>query len=115
MDLICIVCPNGCHINVDPKNDYKVTGNACDRGTVYGKKELTSPTRVITSTAIIKGAEISRVSVKTNKDIPKSEIYKAMKTLDNLEIKAPVKIGDVAVSNIDNLGVDFVITKELDI
>ncbi|MEG0664100.1 MAG: molybdopterin oxidoreductase, partial [Clostridia bacterium] len=27
--LICIVCPKGCHLNIDEKNDYKITGNNC--------------------------------------------------------------------------------------
>ena len=26
-ELICIVCPKGCHLQVDEANDYKVTGN----------------------------------------------------------------------------------------
>ena len=26
-DLICIVCPKGCHLKVDEENGYKVTGN----------------------------------------------------------------------------------------
>ncbi|MDR2772205.1 MAG: DUF1667 domain-containing protein [Elusimicrobiota bacterium] len=113
VDLICIVCPSGCRIKIDTKNGYKVTGNTCPRGEAYGKKELISPTRVLTSTAIIKGAPISRVSVKTNKDIPKSSIFAVMKTLDNLELKAPVKIGDTVVSKVEGLEADFVVTKPL--
>ena len=31
-DLICIVCPKGCHLKVDEENGYKVTGNGCPRG-----------------------------------------------------------------------------------
>jgi NADPH-dependent 2,4-dienoyl-CoA reductase/sulfur reductase-like enzyme/CxxC motif-containing protein len=113
IDLICIVCPKGCHIKVDPKHDYKTTGNSCDRGAAYGKKEITNPTRVITSTAILKGSKLPRVSLKTNKDIPKEKISEAMKTLDNLELNAPVKIGDKAVKNICGLDADFVITRNL--
>ncbi len=25
-ELICIVCPNGCHLKVDEENGYNVTG-----------------------------------------------------------------------------------------
>lgn len=46
-ELICIVCPKGCHLKVDEQNDYAVTGNGCKRGEAYGKKELTNPTRVV--------------------------------------------------------------------
>ena len=43
-DLICIVCPKGCHLKVDEENGYKVTGNGCPRGAAYGEKELVNPT-----------------------------------------------------------------------
>lgn len=64
-ELICITCPKGCHLKVDEENDYKVTGNGCPRGAIYGKKECTHPTRVVTSTVKIVGAEIERLSVKS--------------------------------------------------
>ena len=38
-DLICIVCPKGCHLKVDEENGYKVTGNGCPRGAAYGEKD----------------------------------------------------------------------------
>ena len=48
-ELICIVCPKGCHLQVDEQNDYQVFGNSCPRGAEYGKNELLHPTRVLTS------------------------------------------------------------------
>ena len=53
--LICIACPIGCHLEIDVEDDYKVTGNQCKRGPIYAKKELTNPTRIVTSTVIIEG------------------------------------------------------------
>ena len=64
-ELICIVCPKGCHLKVDEENGYAVTGNSCPRGAEYGKKELVNPTRVITSTVKVEGGALRRVSVKT--------------------------------------------------
>ena len=89
-ELICITCPKGCHLKVDEENDYKVTGNGCPRGAIYGKKECTHPTRVVTSTVKIVGAEIERLSVKTNGDIPKEKIFDVMKELNRVVVKAPV-------------------------
>ena len=36
-DLICIVCPKGCNLSVEIKNenDIIVSGNACKRGNEY--------------------------------------------------------------------------------
>ena len=43
-EMICIVCPVGCHISVNTET-YEVKGNACPRGAVYGKEELTAPVK----------------------------------------------------------------------
>ena len=40
-EVICICCPRGCHLQVDPQKDYNVTGNACPNGAAYGREELT--------------------------------------------------------------------------
>jgi CxxC motif-containing protein/NADPH-dependent 2,4-dienoyl-CoA reductase/sulfur reductase-like enzyme len=112
-ELICIVCPKGCHLQVDPNNNFSVTGNSCERGEAYGKKELTNPTRVITSTAIIKGSNYPRVSVKTDRDIPKEKIFEAMTLLDGLTLNAPAKIGDVVVEDILGTEAKWIATKNL--
>ena len=83
-ELICIVCPKGCHLRVDEENGYAVTGNSCEKGAAYGKKELTNPIRVVTSTVRVEGGKRRRVSVKTSRDIPKSRIFEAMALLNNL-------------------------------
>ncbi len=71
-ELICIICPRGCHLTVDKTAaDITVTGNACPRGAAYGKKEVTSPARVITSTVKVEGASHRRLPVKTNGEVPK--------------------------------------------
>lgn len=112
-ELICIVCPKGCHLKVDEENGYAVTGNGCPRGAAYGHKELTNPTRVITSTVRVEGGTLRRASVKTSSDIPKGKIFEAMHLLDGVVLQAPVAIGDVVVKDILGLGVDFVATKNV--
>ena len=54
-EVICTCCPQGCHLQVDEANDYKVTGNGCPNGIAYGKEELTRPTRIINSTVRAEG------------------------------------------------------------
>lgn len=112
-ELICIVCPRGCHLEVDVDNDYKVTGNQCPRGAEYGVKELTCPTRVITSTVKIEGGLHKRLPVRTNGAIPKELNFKCMEILDQIEVKSPVKVGDVIVENILNTGVDLIATRNM--
>lgn len=113
-ELICIVCPKGCHLKVDEENGYKVTGNNCPRGAAYGEKELVNPTRTITSTVRINGKTARRVPVKTSADFPKGRIFDVMKALDEVDAVAPVKVGDVLVENVCGLGVDIVVAKDID-
>ncbi len=63
-ELICIVCPRGCHLTVDENNGYAVTGNSCKRGEIYGKAEVTNPVRVVTSTvAVVRMGGAGRAAV----------------------------------------------------
>jgi CxxC motif-containing protein len=112
-ELICIVCPKGCHIQVDPGKGFAVTGHTCARGEEYGRQEIEHPTRMITSTVCIDGAEIPRMPVKTDKPIPKDKIFQAMITLDNLDVNNPFKAGTVVVPDLCGTGVNFISTRTL--
>lgn len=112
--LICIVCPKGCHLSVNEANGFEVTGNGCPRGAEYGKKELTHPTRVVTSTVRIRGALHRRCPVKTDRDIPKELIFQAMELLDGVELRAPVHCGDTVIRDLLHTGANFVVSKNMD-
>ena len=51
------------------------------------------------------------VSVKTKEDIPKGKIFDCVKALKNVEVAAPVHIGDVLVKDVAGTGVDVIATK----
>lgn len=110
-ELICIVCPKGCHLKVDEENNYAVTGNACPRGAEYGAAELQHPVRVLTSTVKLAGCAARRCPVKTNGSIPKGMLFDAMGVLDAVELTAPVAVGQVVVADLLGTGVDVVATK----
>ena len=113
-ELICIVCPKGCHLHVDEDDGYAVTGNGCLRGAEYGKIELTHPTRVVTSTVKCRGAAHPRCPVKTDRAIPKELIFQAMGALDGVELTAPVRVGQVVVEDVCGTGARFVACRDLD-
>ncbi|MGO5053113.1 DUF1667 domain-containing protein [Lachnospiraceae bacterium LCP25S3_G4] len=114
-DLICIGCPLGCSLKVELKDGEveRVTGNTCKRGDVYARKEVTNPTRIVTSTVAVEGGDIPMVSVKTKSDIAKGKINQCIKELKNIKMKAPVMIGDVVKSNVAGTGVDVIATKNV--
>lgn len=115
-NLTCIGCPLGCQIVVE-LNDGEiksVTGNTCKRGDDYARKEVTSPTRIVTSTVRVIGGNAATVSVKTKSDIPKSKIFECVKAMKEVIVQAPIAIGDVILSNVADTGVDIVATKGID-
>jgi len=114
-ELICIVCPKGCHLLVDEQNDYKVTGQGCARGEQYGKIELQNPTRVITSTVRVSGALHRRCPVKTDRAIPKGLIADAMELLGRVILRAPVKLGQVVCGDVCGTGARFVSTRDMEL
>lgn len=114
-DLICIGCPLGCQITVtmDQGEIQQVTGNTCVRGDEYARKEVLSPTRIVTSTVCVEGGKNTALPVKTKQDIPKNKIFEVMEELKNVVAKAPVHIGDVVLENAAGTGVPVVATKDV--
>lgn len=112
-ELICIVCPKGCHLQVDETNDYAVTGNGCPRGAEYGKAELTHPTRVVTSTVRCAGGLYPRCPVKTDRPVPKNMMFAVMEELNRVEVSAPAPLGTVVIENVCGTGASVVTCRPL--
>lgn len=114
-ELVCIGCPLGCNLKVEIGDDksMEVTGNTCPRGASYAKKELTDPRRIVTSSVRVKGGHLPSVSVKTETDIPKNKIFDCVRALKDVELTAPVKIGQVVAEDIAGTGVSVIATKNI--
>ncbi|MCI8741851.1 MAG: DUF1667 domain-containing protein [Lachnospiraceae bacterium] len=114
-ELICIGCPMGCPLTVELEGSEvkSVTGHTCKRGDVYARKEVTNPTRIVTSTVKVEGGKADMVSVKTREDIPKGRIFDCVRALKGVTVQAPVHIGDVVVPDVAGTGVDMVATKQV--
>lgn len=112
-EVICTCCPQGCHLQVDEANGYKVTGNGCPNGIAYGKEELTHPTRIITSTVRAEGCLHSRCPVKTSKPVPKGQMAEVVAALDSVVLHAPIHVGDVVLHNVCDTGADVVTCRDM--
>ena len=112
-ELICIGCPMGCSLRAEIKESQviSVTGNTCRHGEEYAKKEVTNPTRIVTSSVKVEGGKLGVVSEKTREDIPKEKIFAVIKELKDVRVQAPVSIGDVIIKNVAGTGVDVVATR----
>ena len=117
-NLICINCPMGCPLTVtlnDAGEVVSVTGNTCPRGDAYGRKEVTNPTRIVTSSLPVSGASsgMAMVSVKTASDIPKGKIFDVVRDIKGIVVSAPVHIGDVVKADVARTGVDMIATRDV--
>ena len=114
-EIICIGCPMGCPLEVKMENGkvIKISGNTCKRGETYAQKECTNPTRILTSSVVVKGGIEVVVPVKTEKDVPKEKLFDCMKELKDVAVQAPVHIGDIILENICGTGVNIIATKEV--
>ena len=114
-ELVCIGCPLGCNLKVEisEEGSMEVTGNTCPRGADYAEKELTDPRRIVTSSVRVSGGHLPCVSVKTETDIPKDKIFDCVKALKNVELLAPVKIGQIVAENVAGTGAAVIATKDI--
>ena len=109
-ELICIGCPMGCPIVVEMEDGkvLSVTGNTCPRGESYARKEVTNPTRIVTTTVRVDGGKVPMINVKTEQDIPKDKIFECIAALRGVTMKAPIHIGDIILENVAGTGVNIV-------
>lgn len=114
-NLTCIMCPIGCSIIVKEKNgEITVYNNACKRGEVFGKEEVTSPKRIVTTTVLYRiNSKEHLLPVISTDTVPKSKFRDVIKELQNIEVTKEVIMGDVIIKNVLELGVDIVASKTI--
>lgn len=112
---LCINCPLGCRLEVDSAGDdiVEVRGNACKRGLEFAQQEHTDPRRMVTTTVAIRGAALARLPVATVAAVPKARVHDVCRALHALEVRAPVRMGDVILADVLGTGVDVVATRSL--
>ena len=106
----CIVCPNGCEIEVDyeGKDIKNIEGEGCKKGKEYVEQELTDPRRNIASSVVLLNGELPLVSVRLTKPVPKAKIFDVMGIIKGIKLEAPVEVGDVVVKNIMGYNSDLI-------
>lgn len=114
--IICVSCPIGCRMTVQSKDGKitSVTGNTCPKGIKYAEEEFVNPLRILPTTVKVIGGELPLVSVKTEKAISKRLLLKAMVEIAEIEVNAPVKIGQVIKSDLLGTGVSLVATRNVE-
>ncbi|MBQ8895468.1 MAG: DUF1667 domain-containing protein [Clostridia bacterium] len=111
-EMICIVCPRGCHLQVNEET-LEVFGNTCARGEEYGKNEIVSPMRTVTGSVKIIGGVHPRLAVRTDKAVPKEKMFEIMNKLHSFSVQSPVKRGAVLIENICDTGANIIASRNM--
>lgn len=108
--ITCIVCPQSCSLELDVLDGQvtEVRGNACKRGKDYALQEYTHPVRTLTSTVRVAGGVLPRLPVRSKVEIPRGKLMECLLLLDQVEVQAPVRMGQVVLSDAGDTGVDIV-------
>lgn len=111
-ELTCVACPLGCSITVEYEGTevLSVTGNSCKRGDAYARTEIVNPTRSLATSVKVEGGVHPVVPVKSNKPVPKDMLFDCMREINAVTVTAPVKLGQVIISDILGTGADIVAT-----
>lgn len=112
---ICITCPRGCALDVTMEGEavVKMEGNSCKRGIDYVTGELNDPRRMVTTTVRVKGGVHPLAPVYTESPIPKPRILDLLAEIRKIELKAPVKLGDVVIENALGTGVNVLASRNI--
>jgi CxxC motif-containing protein len=112
---LCPGCPLGCRLEVDAVDGevVEVRGFGCRRGERYGRQEHLDPRRPLSTTVWIEGAAIRRAPVRTADPLPKDQVRAAALALRGVCLQAPVRRGDVAVTDVAGTGIDVIVTRDL--
>ncbi len=113
--LICITCPVGCNLDVTHDGDtiVDVDGNTCKRGVDYAQQELTDPRRMVTTTVRVKDGLHPLVPVYTSAPIPKPRIFDLLQEIRQVEVEAPVKMGQVILSDVVETDVNVLASRDM--
>jgi CxxC motif-containing protein len=97
----------------DGETILNVDGNACKRGIDYVKQELTDPRRMVTTTVRVKGGLHPLLPVYTSAPIPKPRIFDLLREIRQVEVEAPVKMGQVILSNVVETDVNVLASRDM--
>lgn len=111
--MICIVCPNGCDIELEISGGKisSIDGSACPKGVEYARAEWLNPTRIVTTTVRLRGADIPLLPVKTSVPVRKDLCRRIVADASLLEVRAPVRTGEMVAADISGSGADLVATR----
>ncbi len=113
--IICLGCPNGCHVEVSYTDDQKITvsGADCERGEEYACEEVREPKRMVTAVVRTDSADVPFVPVKSERAVPKALIPGLLQEVYRRQAALPIRLGDALFDNYADSGIGVVFTRSV--
>ena len=112
--LLCIVCPEGCEMDVKEMDGELVFPETiCRRGQDYARQEIYNPCRVLTTTVRVEGGEIAMLPVRTQEPVPKENLIETMQRIASIVAQAPIAVGDVVSEDITGTGIPLLACRNI--
>jgi CxxC motif-containing protein len=117
-ELTCVLCPNGCPLEVTLEEEptltvKEVVGYHCKKGPEWAEQEIVNPLRTIASSILVEGGDFPLVSVRTDCAIPLGSISGVMKAIKATQVKAPVHIGDILIPKPAGTSCNIIATRHI--
>lgn len=115
--VICIGCPMGCRVTVEVGPGGKVNkirGHKCKEGEKFIIEEFTNPVRIFTGTVPTGYTDLPLLPVRTSMPIPKKNMKKATRAALDVELKLPIRVGDVLIPRFMGTEANLIATSNLD-
>jgi len=113
--IICITCPKGCTLDITREGQtvLKVDGSGCKRGQEYVRRELLDPRRMVATTMSVLGSTHPVLPVYTSGPFPKPRIRELLASLREVQLQAPIKMGDIVMKDALGEGIDILASRDM--
>lgn len=113
---LCTGCPLGCRLEVDAIDGdvIEVRGFTCKRGERYGRQEHVDPRRPLSTSVWVAGSHVERLPVRSAEPVPKAQLRAVAAALRGVCVHAPVRRGEVVLTDAAGTGIDIVASRSLD-
>ncbi len=112
--IVCIVCPNGCELEVENVDgEISVRNNKCKKSVDFARTELLCPKRTISSTVKTVFPDAPVLPVRVSAEIPKTRIFDVMKEINAVCIDKRIGAGEVIIQDVLGLGADIIATSNI--
>ena len=103
----------GCSIDIKEENGQikDISGYSCQGGKKFAETEFYNPKRMVTTVVSLEGGEYPCLPVISDGQVPKETLKDCIHLLKKIQVKAPIKMGDIIEENILGTGINIIAAK----